>query len=83
MQYNKNQQIGRIFRKGSFWDRLLHTVAAFIPYGSAVVQASDGVGSDSGWFTPSKPATPPDELNYARNRQRISGISKSKTPKIF
>ena len=86
MRHYKSQsgQVGRIFRKGSFWDRLLHTVGSFVPFVGSVVAATDNVGSDNGWFAPKETPTPADELNYARTKQQISGIkNKYKTPTVF
>ena len=77
-------QVGRIFRKGSFWDRLLHTVGALVPFVGSVVAATDNVGSDNGWFAPKDTPKPADELNYARTRQQINGFNKNiKRPNVF
>ena len=86
MRHYKPQsgQVGRIFRKGSFFDRLLHVVVPFFgPEAAGALIASDNIGNDNGWFS-SKPPTPPNELNYARTKQQISGIkNKYQTPKVF
>ena len=76
MRHNKqpNAQVGRLFRKGSFFDKLIHVAAAFFPPAAPFILASDVVGNDDGFFSPKKP-TPPDELSMA-------GIRRT-TPKVI
>jgi hypothetical protein len=69
-----NAQVGRLFRKGSFFDKLLHVAAAFFPPAAPFILGSDVIGDDEGFFGPKKP-TPPDELS-------VAGIRRT-TPKVI
>lgn len=71
-QISKPQQIGRLFRKGSFFDKAFHVVASFVPFGGAVATITDNIGSDHGWF--------PKRTN-TEDRGEVNGISNK--PKVF
>lgn len=84
MYYKKqNAQVGRLFRRGSFFDKLIHTIGTFVPIVGSIVSATDNFGSDNGLFAPKDKPQPIDELNYARNKQ-INGIKNiQEKPKVF
>ena len=75
--YNKNQisqpqQIGRLFRKGSFFDKAFRVVASFVPFGSVVTTITDNIGSDEGWF---------HRRSHTEDRGELNGIIHK--PKVF
>jgi len=75
----KNAQVGRVFRKGSFWDRLFKGATAvatvFVPFVGGAMALADRL-------TPERPPRVPD-IPGGYNVAGMGKMNKVKKPKVF